>query len=86
LGHAFLFGCSSCLQTLKTGGNIVEMNKTNTRTRYEYKTEEEAKEAALLKVLIAFSFDIREMKELLYSYREKLTKGGKRTNRKIHYQ
>lgn len=63
----------------------MEVNTARERTTYEYETEEQAKEAALIKLLIAFSFDIKEIKELLYSCREKLTKGGRVTSRKIHY-
>lgn len=60
-------------------------NKTILGRHYDYEAEKEAREAALVKLLIAFSFDINEIKALLYSCREKLTKRGRVTSRKIHY-
>lgn len=46
---------------------------------------EQSRERALLELLMTFSLDINEMKALLYSCREKLSKSGRKTNRKVRY-
>ncbi len=63
----------------------MEEQKTWKPEQTYYKTEREAMDASFLRLGMALSFDISEMKELLYSYREKLTRGGKMANKKIHY-
>ena len=60
----------------------MEKQKTWKSEEINYKTEREAMDASFLRLDMALSFDISKMKELLYSYREKLTCGGKMTNKK----
>jgi hypothetical protein len=73
-------------QGFALGGKAINMtDKTTLERPYDYEADKEAREAALVKLLIAFSFDINEIKALLYSCREKLTKGGRTISRKIHY-